>query len=189
MVSVTTAPAHTAPRAFSFSTMSLDDLLNASKLIYNPPPLVVVLVFIVLNALSNRRGSLMSAIRRIEENGLKYTAGLHFSWAIRDECVWECDANGNWRWASPALAAMLGLDPQDMHGRGWLEAIETQEERTAVARAWIDAMTNNVPWSATFTVHNRKTGERFKVESRCWPCIDPTGKQFWHYGSFTRKTS
>lgn len=127
--------------------------------------------------------SLNDAVRRTEA---KLDAGLRFSATLQDIPTWEADAAGKCVWASPALCQLFGLSQSDMLHSGWLDAIATQEEREKISREWATSLKHQIPFSATFTILNRSTGECYVVESRSWPC-SADGKPFWYYGSCQRK--
>lgn len=141
----------------------------------------------IRNEISPNGGkSLNDAIKRIETKVDRMKDGLHFVIALSEEPVWECDPAGECKWASPALCAMFGLSHQEMLGWGWLSAIATQDERHKTAEAWNDAVTRMIPYTQTYTIHNRVSGERSVVEARGFPSNGDDGRAVWYYGTVNK---
>ena len=63
--------------------------------------------------------------------------------------IFVSDETGKWTYVNNTLALMLGMQPMDMVGNGWLRNIN---KRTDVYEKWMDSISNNLPYSDIITV-------------------------------------
>lgn len=83
----------------------------------------------------------------------------------QDICVFECNALGNCVTANRALCDLYGLNEEDMLGLGWLIAVK-ETDRQSVWSAWQATIKSDIPYDATYTVVNQKTGAQFLVRAK-----------------------
>ena len=77
--------------------------------------------------------------------------------------IYTCDSTtGKYLTANPVLCDLLGLDSTEMGGWGWTAALEEPDK---VRRKWTEACTLGLPYHDTYIVNNRRTGERYFVQT------------------------
>lgn len=117
-----------------------------------------------LSKLRRWGGSLLDRVGAIEDDLVVLRDGQR----ARDDAnssgdihTFECNIDGTCVYASRSLAALFGLNQDEMLGYGWLEAISSAEERRRVQSNWQNAIATGSPYRDSYKVHNRRTGERF----------------------------
>lgn len=112
----------------------------------------------------NGGGSLLDRVGAIEDDLVVLRDGQRArddANASGDVHTFECQVDGSCLYASRSLAALFGLNQDEMRGYGWLDAIDGAEERQRVQSNWANALEHGSPYRDTYRVHNRRTGERF----------------------------
>lgn len=112
----------------------------------------------------NGGGSLLDRVGAIEDDLVVLRDGQR----ARDDAnssgdihTFECNIDGTCVYASRSLAALFGLNQDEMLGYGWLEAVSSAEERRRVQSNWQNAINTGSPYRDSYKIHNRRTGERF----------------------------
>lgn len=98
-----------------------------------------------------------------------------------DALQFEADAFGNWLLVTYKLAELCGLQPSDLHRRGWLEAV-VEEDRDRVWMAWMKATREDLPFSSTFTLEHQDTRARVKVHARAEAWRNDAGAVLRYHG-------
>ena len=99
--------------------------------------------------------------------------------------AYECDINGETTWVNKALCEIFGLSMEDMMGNGWLKA-EVDKDRATVWKNWLDAVKNDIPHEAEYTVRNQKTNDRFRVRATTIAHKTIDGKILGYYGTIIK---
>ena len=127
-------------------------------------PSVAGSVWWALAKLRRWGGSLLDRVGAIEDDLVVLRDGQR----ARDDAnssgdihTFECNVDGTCVYASRSMAALFGLNQDEMLGYGWLEAISSAEERRRVQGNWQNAIATGSPYRDSYKVHNRRTGERF----------------------------
>lgn len=68
--------------------------------------------------------------------------------------IYVADEKGSWTYVNNTIALMLGMQPAEMIGNGWLRNIVKREE---IYSKWIGSIENKLPYSDVITV---KLGQR-----------------------------
>jgi len=131
-----------------------------------------------VNGLSRMKESMA----RIESSVTVLTAGRHAMWSEFSLGVFECDSTGSCTFASPYLSEIFGMPQSEMRGIGWLEAIDGPEERTRVLESWTRSISSRSPYSDTYKVHNRRTGDRWIMRAEAKAVIAPDGDPIYFFG-------
>ncbi len=100
--------------------------------------------------------------------------------------IYVCDATtGECTYANTELAELFGMDAADFAGRGWTDAVPS-DERAVVFAGWLHAVKEHLPYEREYGVINRRTGEQFRVHTRAYPAKLKSGKIVWYVGTVER---
>lgn len=97
----------------------------------------------------------------------------------------ECSPDGLLTWGNKALCDLLGLNFDELLGKGWLSAI-AEDERAEVWFQWMENVANGIPHESVFTVSNHKTGETFLCRSTAFMHKTIDGRILGYYGTIIR---
>jgi PAS domain S-box-containing protein len=89
--------------------------------------------------------------------------------------IFEAEPSGMFTYANRTMSDWFEMDQSAMVGNGWLAAV-SPDERDGVYTAWKDAITNDIPWNAIFTVHPLKGGVPFCVHATASVVRDVDGR-------------
>lgn len=81
--------------------------------------------------------------------------------------TYECDAHGECTYASAAVAELFGLPAEELHGRGWLKALVTAEERIRVWGNWQAAVELKLPYEDEYVILVRGVRKLVRTYTRC----------------------
>ncbi len=95
--------------------------------------------------------------------------------------IYECNAAGECVSANAAACDIFGMTEQEMLGRGWLKAI--QSDKSQIWHAWIGAVKENLPYEAEYNVKNQKTDNIVHVKSSAICHMSTSGKILGYYGT------
>jgi PAS domain S-box-containing protein len=100
------------------------------------------------------------------------------------QLAWRAVENGLWTWCSPRWSAFTGLSAQESLGRGWLDAIHT-DDRAAVEGAWDRAAAGGDLLDFETRVFHVAEQRYRHVQMRALPARDDNGRPIEWLGAAT----
>ena len=91
------------------------------------------------------------------------------------EWVWETDADGKFTYSSPVVEAMLGWEPAQILGQGFLELLPPHEA-ARVARPYAEALRARRPAGSVEAMFSHRDGRLVAVESGWQPVYGAAGE-------------
>jgi PAS domain S-box-containing protein len=76
--------------------------------------------------------------------------------------IYVADADGKWSYVNNTLAVMLGMQPAQMVGNGWLRNIVNKD---AVYNKWINSIENQLPHSDIIQVNIAGRKTQFEINT------------------------
>ena len=89
------------------------------------------------------------------------------------QIVWTTARNGEFVTAQPDWRLFTGQTDEELHGRGWLNAVHP-DDRARVAQAWTDALATRAIYQAEHRLH-RRDGEYRHMLARAVPVLEDDG--------------
>lgn len=134
---------------------------------------------------SNGGLSIKDRVTRIDDGlGL-----LNFRSRITQEesptAKYECDEHGMCTYVNTAASELFGLEPHEMVGNGWLNAIHP-DDRVDQWQHWRRSIDNKVPFETVYTVTNRNTDQSYRVKATAAAITRADGKVLGYYGTAAR---
>lgn len=99
--------------------------------------------------------------------------------------IFECDAEGQCLYANPALAALFGLEREELLGSGWLSALPPGT-RIDQWELWQDAVKHDIPYASTYEIHNKRTKKKYLVKATSHTIRDRKGRPLRFFGTISR---
>jgi len=107
----------------------------------------------------------------IRESEAKFRAFVETT----EEWVWASDGKNVHTYSNPAVERILGLTPEELVGRNWLDFI-VEEDREQVAEAIAERMADKTGWSGLVMRWQHADGSVRHLESNGIPVLDENGE-------------
>jgi len=95
--------------------------------------------------------------------------------ALSPDWVWETDEQGDYRYASPAVKALLGVEPGQLLGRSWLD-LRPAVEREGLEPVLRHHLQSGAPIERLENIRLHQDGRLVYVESSALPLYAPGGQ-------------
>jgi len=107
----------------------------------------------------------------IRESEAKFRAFVETT----EEWVWASDANNVHTYSNPAVERILGLEPEELVGRNWLDFV-VEEDREQIVEAIAQRTDEKTGWSGLVIRWQHADGSVRHLESNATPVLDSDGE-------------
>lgn len=135
----------------------------------------------------NGGSSLADKINKIKDKVTISEMRQQIVWANLAIGYYECNKEGECTYANNNLCEMFGLSPEQMKGKGWLRAIDGEEERLKVWQIWQNAIKNHLPYEVHYKIRNRKTQEVINCITTAYTCLDDKNEAIYYFGTVEKE--
>lgn len=130
----------------------------------------------------NGGSSIADKINRIEAELYISKTRQRLLWSTMDTGYYECNTQGECVFANNKLCEMFGLSQEQMHGNGWLRAID-ERQRPEVHRRWHEAIQARIPYDETYDIINQETGDKKKCRATIFACYNNKQEPLYYFGT------
>ena len=107
----------------------------------------------------------------IRESEAKFRAFVETT----EEWVWASDADNTHTYSNPAVERILGIKPEELIGRNWLDFV-VEEDREQIVEAIAERTDDTVGWSGLVMRWRHADGSIRHLESNAIPVLGPDGE-------------